>query len=600
MANDLLRAVPLFADLSESDLDELCSMLTAVRLEERETLFCEGDPGDCCYVIQSGELEIFKGPTGREVLLAVRGPGDVIGEMALFEDATRMASARSRGKASLLSIEKSQIDSLLQHSVTAARAMFHNTIGRWRQTVEALRQNEKMAQLGTMSAGIAHELNNPAAAVQRGTGQLRSAIETYALATAAVRPPPTPEMVALVRERGRRPLVLDALARSDAESAGESWLEARGVPRAWELAPQLVALGLDLEGLAATLSGDELASTIQWISAAAQVEGLLAEIAQGASRVSEIVMSLKKYSYLDQAPAQDLDIHEGLESTLVMLRGKLKGVEVDRRYAPDLPRVHGWGSELNQVWTNLLDNAADALDGKGHVTVRTRREGDWVVVEVEDDGPGIPAKIQDRVFDLFFTTKPVGKGTGIGLDVSWRIVVDKHRGALKLVRSRPGSTVFQAWLPLNPAAQTVAPTRAPRWSEDDLRAILQRVKTIAVVGIRAGPEVPAHTVPAYLQSVGYRVIPVNPSLTEVLGEKAWPDLRSVPEPVDLVLVFRRSDAVPQIVDDAVAIGAKVVWMQEGIRNDDARVVAEAHGLQVVMDTCIRSAHRRMVRADGNG
>jgi predicted CoA-binding protein len=344
------------------------------------------------------------------------------------------------------------------------------------------------------------------------------------------------------------------------------------------------------------LSGEELAGTIRWISAGAAVEGLLEEIGQGASRVSEIVKSLKKYSYLDQAPSQDLDIHEGLESTLVMLRGKLKGVEVDRSYAPDLPRVHGWGSELNQVWTNQLDNAADALGGKGHVMVRTRREGEWVIVEIEDDGPGIPEDIQDRVFDLFFTTKPPGKGTGIGLDVSWRIVVDKHRGALKLLRSRPGSTVFQTWLPINPAASAVAPTMAPRWSDADLRDILERVKTIAVVGARAGPDVPAHTVPAYLLSVGYHVIPVNPSLTEMLGQKAYPDLRSIPEPVDLVLVFRRSELVPAIVDDAIAIGAKVVWMQEGIRNDQAREAAEARGLQVVMDTCIRSAHRRMIRS----
>ncbi len=595
MSKEILKSVPMFADLDETDLVRLTGMLTRVGLDVREVLFCEGDRGESCYVIESGDIEIFKAAGGREVLLAVRGPGDVIGEMALFEDAPRIASARARTKATLLSIEKAELEHLLATSLTAARAMFYTTLGRLRQTETMLRQSEKMAQVGTLTAGVAHELNNPAAAVRRGTDQLLSAVESYAQAMGALDGEPPADLTELVRERARRPVALDPLDRSDREAEVEAWLDAQGIEGAWDLAPQLVSLGVDPAAIGARWTGEDLANVLRWVAASAQVYGLLEEIGQGAGRISDIVKSLKTYSYLDQAPSQEIELHEGIESTLVMLRGKLKGIEVVRRYDAALPKIHAWGSELNQVWTNLLDNAADALGGKGTITIRTRAEGaDWVVVEVEDNGPGIPREIQDRVFDAFFTTKPPGKGTGLGLEISWRIVVDRHRGEMKL-QSRPGSTVFQVWLPRSPARAAVAPATTSRVPEAEVREILESVKSIAVVGIRDNPDVPAHTVPAYLKDAGYHVIPVNPGLREVLGEKSWPDLKSVPEPVDLVLVFRRPEAVPPIVNDAIAIGAKIVWMQEGIRNDDAARDGEAHGLRVVMDTCIRSAHRRMMR-----
>ena len=179
------------------------------------------------------------------------------------------------------------------------------------------------------------------------------------------------------------------------------------------------------------------------------MHNLLAEIGAGVGRISQIVKALKTYSYLDQAPVQAVDVREGLEDTLLILRGKLnEGISVRREYAPDLPRIQGHGSELNQVWTNLIDNAADAVDGKGEIVLRTRREGDFVIVDVQDNGPGIPAEIKDRIFDPFFTTKPVGQGTGLGLDISYNIVVNKHRGDIK-VNSEPGKTVFEVWLPLN-------------------------------------------------------------------------------------------------------------------------------------------------------
>ena len=594
MANEILRAVPLFTDLSDADLDRLCEMLTPVELDPKETLFCEGDRGDRCYIIQKGEIEIYKASAGREILLAVRGPGEVIGEMALLEESTRTGSARTRAHTKLLAIEKAQLDELLKTSTTAARALFYTMLERSRHTETMLRQSEKMAQLGTLSAGVAHELNNPAAAVKRGADQLGKAIADYATASAAVHDPPR-DLEALAQEGARRPAHLDPIERSDREASAESWLDERGVDGAWQLAPVLVGTGLDLALVEQRVGRAALGATIRWLAASAAVASLLEEVGQGATRISELVKSLKTYSYLDQAPAQDVDVREGIDSTLVMLRGKLKGIEVVREYDPSLPKIHAWGSELNQVWTNLVDNACDAMAGSGKLTIRARPQArGWIEVEVEDSGPGIPPENVERVFDAFFTTKPPGKGTGMGLEISWRIIVERHRGEIT-VKSRPGSTVFHVLLPTDPTRTHTVPVTARRVSDDVLKDILGSAKTIAVVGLRDDPAVAAYSVPAYLQAHGYRIIPVNPSLGEktVLGERAWPDLRSVPDPVDVVLVFRRSDAAPAIVADAIAIGAKVVWMQEGIRNDAAAADAEANGLQVVMDTCMRSSHRRL-------
>ena len=253
----------------------------------------------------------------------------------------------------------------------------------------------------------------------------------------------------------RTPLTLSVLERSDRESAVVAWLEAHGVERPWEVAPSLVdaSFGLaDLERVGGAFSGAQLAAIVTWLGATATALALLEQVARGAGRIAELVQALKSYSYMDQAPVQMVDVHEGLDSTLVMLRSKLKQVEVRREYAADLPRIPAHGSELNQVWTNILDNAADVLAGAagagqhGIITIRTRRDGDWVVVGLEDNGPGIPEELQSRVFDPFFTTKPPGKGVGLGLNISHTILTQRHKGKLT-VTSRPGRTCFQAWLP---------------------------------------------------------------------------------------------------------------------------------------------------------
>jgi predicted CoA-binding protein len=354
-----------------------------------------------------------------------------------------------------------------------------------------------------------------------------------------------------------------------------------------------------LESLALNYSPEQLREVVAWLGASFTVYSLLAEISEGSGRIAEIVKSLKSYVYLDQAPIQSVDIHEGIDNTLIMLRHKLKkGVVVKREYEEGIPIIQAYGSELNQVWTNIIDNAIDAMDGQGELLIRTRRDSDWVIIEISDTGPGIPENIQEKIFSPFFTTKPVGKGTGLGLNISYNIV-QKHAGEIK-VFSRPGKTRFQICLPVN--FEKIQSSNNPVSSmnimnDDRLLSILNGVHNLAVVGMSDKKDQPNYSVPAYLKAHGYRIIPVNPFLDNVLGEKAYPDLHSVPESIDLVLVFRRSDAVPEIVEHAIQIGAKIVWMQEGIVNEIAAARAREAGLDVVMDTCMRATHQRLIGED---
>ncbi len=600
-----LRNVPLFADLSDDDLHKICGLADEVRLSPGEALFAEGDVGDKAYVIREGEIEVVKASSGREVLLAVRRSGDVIGEMSLVEEAPRMATARARSDALLVAIGHAAFEELVRTSVSAARALLHTVIARLRGTEVQLRQSEKMAQLGTMTAGMAHELNNPAAAVQRGAEQLRGAQAALVAAARqfeAARPTDgeravIEELLAAAKEAAGKPGDLDPIARSDREGEVESALDALGVPEPWELAPALVAAGIDparIEAIAPSFDPERLPAALALAGRTHAAEALVQEIHQGAARIAELVKALKRHVYLDQAPVQSVDVHQGLDDTLVLLRGKLKdGIRVVREYSKEPPHIQGWGSELNQVWTNLLDNAADALGGKGTVTIRTTCTPEFVVVEIEDDGPGIPAEIQGRVFDPFFTTKPIGKGTGLGLDISWGIVVNKHRGEIG-VESRPGRTMFRVRLPRNFEARTSLPGVAKRPPDERLRGILESAKSVAVVGASPRAGSPANDIPRYLHDAGYRVLPVNPRYPEVLGTPTVPDLASLPETPDIVLVFRRSEETPQVVSDAIARGSKVIWMAEGVYHEGAAAAGRAGGAEVVMDTCIRTTHRRLI------
>jgi signal transduction histidine kinase len=321
-----------------------------------------------------------------------------------------------------------------------------------------LRQAEKLATLGRLSAGIAHEINNPIAAALRNAEQLASelldwerTIEAFARLDLSEQ-----QRAALDQHRvraigrARQPLTLDAITSADLETSVEEWLDAQAVTDGWKLAPALVRMGFDRETLAELarpFSRDQLAPILNVLAQLYSAHGLLEGVRGGTARVSEIVSALRSYSYLDRAPVQQVDVHQGLEDTLTLLHGKLGTIAVRKEFDPQLPLIEAYGRELNQVWTNIVDNAVQAMGSQGELSLRTYAEESWVVVEIADNGTGIPAEIQGRIFDPFFTTKPPGEGAGLGLNISHNIVVQKHGGRLE-VQSQPGATCFRVRLPL--------------------------------------------------------------------------------------------------------------------------------------------------------
>jgi len=322
-----------------------------------------------------------------------------------------------------------------------------------------LRQSEKLATLGKLSAGMAHELNNPAAAALRGSKQLHEIVhkleeiqfELGKLNLSREQLDVLETYNQLIHKKAKEPSDLDPISRSDHEHEIEDWLEERNIPDAWELAAMLVNVGLnmdELSDLATNFASDQFPAAVNSLSHIYFSHNLLEEIGQGAGRITEIVKALKSYSYLDQGEIQSIDIHEGLNNTLIMLQSQLKsGITVQREFAENLPCIQAYGNELNQVWTNIIDNAIDAMNGEGMIVIKTFQKENWVVVQIKDSGPGIPEDIQSKIFDPFFTTKAPGKGTGLGLNISHNIIVQKHKGKIS-VHSKPGETCFEIKVPL--------------------------------------------------------------------------------------------------------------------------------------------------------
>lgn len=456
---EFLHHLSIFSALTGDQLERLVELGQQVVLRTGDVLIREGDPGDSLYVVLEGEFEVTKQTGSSDVVIAHRGAGEVMGEMSLLDNEPRSATVRALTPCRLLKIDQGSFHKLLEGSPAAARAILKTVTSRLRNTEAMLRQSEKMAALGTIAAGVAHELNNPAAAVGRAAAQLRSALgEVERVEVAFNALPLDPERraaFAQMRERvaqeAKQIPALDPLARADLESEVQEWLEAHQVQDAWEVAPRLIELGFNpgrLDELVSLFSREQLPPALTWLAARGNVEALLGELASSSERISTIVKAIKSYSYLDQAPVQEVDVHAGIEDTLVILRHKLKqGITVKREYSRELPRIEAYASELNQVWTNIVDNAIDAMKGQGVLTIRTYPEGERVVVEICDNGPGIPEEIQPRIFEPFFTTKPVGSGTGLGLHISYNIIVLKHHGQIT-VESHPGNTCFKVALPL--------------------------------------------------------------------------------------------------------------------------------------------------------
>lgn len=455
MTSEFLRRLPLFSSLAEEDLERLCEMAEPLTARSGDVLIREGSPGDAVYIVVDGEFEVTKQAGEHELAITRRGLGEVIGEMSLLDDSPRSASVRALQDSHVLRIGRDAFEALLSASPSARKAILQSVGGRLRSIESTLMQHEKMAALGGLSAGLAHELNNPSAAIQRNADHLRDSLDEWqraiaGLYAAGVGNGRTDELEAEMIERAAQPVFLDPLVCSDLEGYLQEWLEERGVEDAWELAPALVALGWDVDSLqarAGDFGPEQLAAVLQWLGTGSSIYRLLDEVRRSADRISEVVGAVKQYSYADQAPVQNVDVHQGLDSTLIILRHKLRGgVTVTRDYAPDLPRIEAYAGELNQVWTNLIDNAIDAMDGRGELVIRTYAQEEYVVVEITDNGPGIPPEIANRVFDPFFTTKLPGAGTGLGLYLAYN-TVQKHLGQI-MVESEPGRTCFQVRLPV--------------------------------------------------------------------------------------------------------------------------------------------------------
>jgi signal transduction histidine kinase len=454
----------LFPRLTDEVLSHMREVGEEVETKAGDVLFAEGDYDYSLFVVLDGEIRVTKRVANEETLLAIHEPGEFSGEISMLTGGPAIATGTAVGKGRVLRLPPDQLRRLIAECQPVARVVLGAMASRTMDVDAQIRQQEKMAALGKLSAGLAHELNNPAAAASRSAGQIRDSLRCLQSLILEQDRPFTPEerqvmievqreALSAIAEREGKP-ALDPMAQSDLEDALTEWLEDHGIEEAWRLAPTLASAGLGperLDAIAERIGGGDMGCILPWMEGMLNLAELLDQVEQSTSRISELVAAIKEYSYMDQAPQQEIDLHDGLESTLKMLAHKLrKGeVEVVREYDRGLSRVCAYGSELNQVWTNLIDNAIDAMKGQpgARLTLRTSRERDDAIVDIIDNGPGIPEDVRKKIFDPFFTTKGVGEGSGLGLDIARRIVKTRHKGEIRL-ESKPGETCFEVKLPI--------------------------------------------------------------------------------------------------------------------------------------------------------
>jgi signal transduction histidine kinase len=454
---EVLRGVDLFEELSEDCLRRIAATAREERLAAGDWVVREGGRVEWFGVLTDGMVDWVKMVDGRELVMASRSAPTYFGAMNLLTEEPSPAGGRAVVECEVVVVPGDEFRRLLRDEPSVLRRSLR-VIAPVHQGAEAvLREREKLAALGTLSAGLAHELNNPAAAAQRSAADLARALEVLEgtigrFVASGVEREEAERLVVLQREALEGAVAAaagDSMDAADREDALVDLLDARGLA-GWRLAPPLAEAGIDAAWVARVeeAAGAALEPALEWVVASLTARGLVRDLHDSAERISAIVAAVKDYTHMDRAETQSMDLRDGLESTLTMLTHKLKRGEVTvvRDYDPDLPRIVAHPSQLNQVWTNLIDNAIDAVDGRGTIRLRTCRAGDEAVVEVIDDGAGVPADLQSRIFEPFFTTKEVGAGTGLGLDIVRRIV-ENHHGQVRLT-SEPGETTFQVRLPI--------------------------------------------------------------------------------------------------------------------------------------------------------
>ncbi len=463
-----LRELFLFEDLDDEQLDWVAGHGDVVAFPAGSDVSVEGQPAECFFVLLDGTMTMVRTVGGSEVETVRTAHRGVYSGAVQFYFGDRLeqrypATVRAVTDCRFLALPAGPFAAVFRQWYPMAVHLLEGMFVGQRNSAELVGQRERLLALGKLTAGLTHELNNPAAAAARATAALRERFagmrhKLALLSEGKIDGEVLRSLTGLQEEFVARiggTRELSALERSDLEDGLGEWLDEHEVSQPWELAGVFVAAGLepdDLDRVAGAVAPSFLEPALRWLAYTVETETLLVEIGDSTSRISSLVDAAKQYSQMDRTPHQPTDLRAGLDATLVMLGGKIgPGVTVVKEYDPDLPKVPAYAGELNQVWTNLIVNALDALAGEGTLTVRTARDGGCALVEIADTGPGIPDELRSRVFEPFFTTKPVGQGTGLGLDVSWRVVVKRHGGDLR-VTSSPGDTRFQVVLPLTEPA----------------------------------------------------------------------------------------------------------------------------------------------------
>lgn len=450
-----LTSIPVFADLPDDQISWFLSQAQELVLKPDDTYLHQGDPADAMYVMLEGQLQA-RGELAGEMVTITTKPGEVTGVLPYSRMKQFPLTGRAVTASRLLRFPASLFPELVQRMPELTGRLVGLMSDRIRETTRIEQQRDRLVGLGKLSAGLAHELNNPASAAKRASSQLRGMLKaikdaSHSLGARELTPEQKAQIenleASLIQRDGRPP---DSLTIATLEDELDTLLRSHNQNDLWQLSASLARKGAKpevLESLFASLDADTARAALVRLCASLEVAGILDEIESSVSRISDLVRAIKEYTFMDQAPVQNVDIVKSLETTLTILNHKLKhGVTVERDYQPVPLLVDSFGSELNQVWTNIIDNAIDAMHGKGRLRVRIYREDGWVVVEIMDDGPGIPPDVQPHIFEPFFTTKGVGEGTGLGLDTVQRIV-KKHRGSIQ-VNSKPGETRFQVFLPM--------------------------------------------------------------------------------------------------------------------------------------------------------